>query len=128
MPTKKTAKSSSSPDNPAFRGFININLSEEDRAKIKSSPTDEKLLLLTMEGMIKEGYKFSFSWDNYSQCFQVIGTRSAKDHPDYGILLSGRGSSPIKAYKQWLYMVSTYIGEDGWSEAMDGTSRYTVDD
>lgn len=127
MATKKPTKPTE-PKNTGFRGFINVNLTEEDKAKIKNTPNDAYMLLATLEQNIKGGFKFTFSWDSYSQCHQVIGTRSDKDHPDYGILMSGRGSTPLKAYKQWLYMLTAYVGEENWEDSLTGNSRYVVDD
>ena len=127
MANKKPIKTTT-PSSPSFKGFLNLNLSEEDKAIIKSTAYDEAQWSSDIEKWVDSGFKFTFSSDNYNRCFQVIGTRADKDHRDFGILLTGRGSTPIKAFKQWVYMQTRLVGDADWCELMDNSPRHVIDD
>lgn len=114
--------------NPNFRGFINVELSAEDKTIIKSTSYDMSDYSSDLEKWIDSGYKFTFSQDTYNKCFQAIGTRQDSEHPDYGIMMSGRGSTPIKAFKQWVYIQTRLIGEATWSEMLQPLKQLDLDD
>lgn len=127
MPKKLAVKTTLS-NNPSFRGFLNVNLPDDIKTFIKSQPfgleTFEKQLHISIEA----GFKFTFSYDSYSKAFQCIGTRSDKEHEDFGILLTGRGSTPIKAFKQWCFISSEIIGDRTWSEMLTVRPEDELDD
>lgn len=127
MAAKKPAKRQP-PSNPSFKGFLNMNLSDEDKAILKATTYDEAMWQGDLEKWIDNGFKFTFSEDTYNHCFQVIGTRQDKDHKDFGILLTGRGSTPIKAFKQWVYVQTRLIGEADWVDLLDDSPRFEIDD
>jgi hypothetical protein len=127
MPNPKHSKTPKKYDNPAFRGFININLTDDDRATIKASAFTAEDFDSYLMKHCDSGLKFTFSFDDYTRGFQVVATHSDKDHEDYGVFLSGRGSTPLKAFKQWCYLLNM-IGESSWSENMKPTARYDLND
>jgi len=124
----KKGKATSKPDNPNFRGFININLTEDVKKFIKSQPFSSDVFEANLWEYIQIGYKFNFGYDDYQHCYQCIGTRSDREHTDYGILLTGRGSSPMKAFKQWMFMVTEIIGEKSWTEMLAPQTSNDYDD
>lgn len=128
MANKKPRSTPSVSANSTFRGFLNIVLTDEDKSIIKSAKYDMSEFASDMDKWIDSGYKFTFSEDTYNHCFQVIGTRRDSEHPDFGILLTGRGSTAIKAFKQWVYIVTRLIGEATWSEMLKPVSRFEIDD
>lgn len=128
MASKKPSTKQSPSTSNGFRGFININLTEDLKNFIKSKPFSDEVFCGSLTEYSRMGFKFTFGYDDYQHCFQVIGTRSDKEHPDYGILLTGRGSSPIKAYKQWLFMVTEIIGENSWETMLKPPSPDEYDD
>lgn len=128
MATKKPSKPAPAASNPSFRGFLNIDLNETDKATIKRSEFTAELFDSFLEKKISDGLKFTFSYDDYSHCYQVIGTWNIKTHEDYGILVSGRGSTPIKAFKQWCYIVDTLIDGQSWSELLLRKETVEIDD
>jgi len=111
-----------------FRGFLNITLSDEDKSIIKSTSYDTAEWLVDLDKWIDNGFKFTFSYDDYNHCFQVIAQRSDKTHVDAGILLSARGSTAMKAFKQWIYIQTRLIGESSWSENLKPRSADEIDD
>jgi hypothetical protein len=126
--SKKTTLATKSPSNPAFRGFLNIELSPEDRAIIKSTVYDGALWMVDLDKWIDSGFKFTFSYDDYNHCHQVIAARSDKTHKDFGILMTGRGSTAVKAFKQWIYIQTRRIGDTDWSEILDVGVSKEIDD
>lgn len=128
MATQKPKKKTAPQNNPTFRGFINIPLTDDLKNFIKNKPFDDSVFVQSLMEYHYIGYKFTFSHDDYQHCFQCIGTRQDKDHPDFGILLTGRGSSPLKAYKQWLFMVTEIIGETAWEDMLKPPAPDEYDD
>ena len=128
MATKKPANKQPAASNPAFKGFINIPLTDDLKTLIKNKPFSDEVFAQALYDWHYQGFKLTFSHDDYQHCFQCIGTRQDKDHPDYGILLTGRGSSPLKAFKQWLFMATEIIGETPWSEMLKPTPVGDYDD
>lgn len=124
----KPAKKKTTPTNPTFRGFLNIDLTDEDRSIIKSTKYDSAEWLVDLDKWVDSGFKFTFGYDDYNHCFQCIGTRSDKEHEDYGILLTGRGSTAVKSFKQWIYIQTRLIQDATWTSLLDvGTSK-DIDD
>lgn len=105
-----------------------MNLSDEDKSIIKSTAYDEATWQGDLEKWCDSGFKFTFSSDNYNRCFQVIAGRVDKDHRDFGILLTGRGSTPIKAFKQWVYIQTRLVGDADWVDLLDDSPKFTIDD
>lgn len=125
---KKAPKNKAPSTNPTFRGFINITLSDEDKAIIKATAYDMAEWSADIDKWIDNGFKFTFSDDSYNHCFQVIGTRQQSDHEDFGILLTGRGSTAIKAFKQWVYIQTRLIGDLTWTEMLKPAKQFEIDD
>lgn len=91
--------------------FINYPLAAEQKREIKAwLPTfediDDALLKLT-EG----GYRITLRWDERSEAFACWVNPSGEDHPNNGLTLSGRGSTPLKAVKQALYIHNLFDGD-----------------
>lgn len=128
MKSQKPKEKPAPPANPQFRGFLNINLSDEDKAIIKSAAYDESAYASDLEKWIDSGFKFTFQYDDYSHCFLVIGTPQAKDHEDFGILMAGRGSTPIKAFKQWVYIQTRKVGDSDWTQLLKMPTQFEIDD
>lgn len=128
MPRAKSKSMPKTSNNPSFRGFLNLNLTDEDKSIIKSTAYDEATWQGDLEKWIDNGFKFTFSADTYNHCFQVVGTRQDKEHVDFGIFLSGRGSTPIKSFKQWVYMQTRLVGDADWVDLLDTASKFEIDD
>lgn len=127
MAGKKPAKQTH-PANPSFRGFLNIDLTDEDRATIKSVKYDSAEWVTDLDKWVDNGFKFTFGYDDYNHCFQCIGTRSDKEHVDFGILMTGRGSTAVKSFKQWIYIQTRIIGESDWTPLLETGHSTEIDD
>lgn len=125
---KNKPKAKTATTQAPFRGFLNINLTEEDKSTIKSTRYDTADWVLDLDKWIDNGFKFTFSYDDYSHCFQCIGARMDKSHVDAGILLSARGSTATKSFKQWIYIQTRLIGDNSWSELLTARPTDEIDD
>lgn len=102
MPTPKKAKPKFA--NPDFKGFVNISLTEELKATIKAQPFSSEVFEQELLKLTEFGWSVKFAADDYNHCYQCVLTQTLKEHKDYGCFLSGRGSTPAKAFKQMLYL------------------------
>lgn len=98
--------------NPDFRGFVNIVVTEELKKTIKAIEYSDAQFVDDLFRFIDKGYSVKFSFDDYNHCHQAVMTGSAKEHPDYGVFLSGRGSMPAKAFKQMSYFFHEMCGQE----------------
>lgn len=96
--------------NPDFRGFVNIQVTDELKATIKSIEFKPDAFVSGLFRLIDSGYSVKFSYDDYNHCHQAVMTGAVKDHADYGVFLSGRGSMPEKAFKQMSYFFYEICG------------------
>lgn len=124
---KKPVKPTTSTNNP-FRGFINYTLTEDDKAAVKRIEFSDSDVVSWFSKSVDSGFKIAFSYDYYNRCYMCTGSRSDKDHPDFGIMLTGRGSTPEKAFRQWLYIKDTIIGDDDWSAWLVPNRGMDIDD
>lgn len=110
---RNLAKSSKTSSKPQFAAseFINFPLSAEQKREIKAwHPDIEEIdnLLLRLE---ESGYRISHRYDDRNECHACWLNPVGDNHPNAGLTLSGRGSTPIKALKQALYIHSLFDGD-----------------
>jgi len=91
--------------------FINYPLSAEQKKEVKNlKPTfeemDDELLKLT-----EAGCRITLRYDERSSAFAAWINPSGEDSPNNGLTLSGRGSTPLKALKQALYIHNLFEGD-----------------
>lgn len=106
--------------------FINFPLSAEQKREIKEwIPTfeeiDDALLKLT-----EAGYRVTLKWDERSEAFACWVNPTGEDHPNAGLTLSGRGSTPLKALKQALYIDRLFDGD--WAGNYKSFKEEELDD
>lgn len=121
---KSSTKSSKQPF--AASEFINFPLSAEQKKEIKSwQPTfeeiDDDLLKLT-----QAGYRVTLKWDDRSEAYACWINPVGEEHPNIGLTLSGRGSSPLKALKQALYIDRLFDGD--WAGNYKSFKEEELDD
>ena len=66
MANKKSPLKPKIADNPSFRGFLNIQLNDEDKRIIKANEFSDSDFVSFMDKKIDEGYKFTFSYEGLS--------------------------------------------------------------
>lgn len=122
-------KAATKPTVPRFNDvqFINWSLTTEQKQDCKQFLTtdgdyDEALVVI-----IQAGYKVTASYDGFRDCFtaSVVPTKDAKNNQGY--ILTGKGSTPLKAIKQALYIHYRIMDED-WSSYSTARSVEELDD
>lgn len=106
-------KSSSKSSKPSFSQseFINFPLSVEQKKEIKAwllsfDDLDDLVLKLC-----EENYRVTLRWDDRSEAFAAWINPIGDDHKNNGLTLSGRGSTPLKALRQALYIHHLFEGD-----------------
>lgn len=106
--------------------FVNWSLDSDQKQQCKVwLPTGEEISD-AMSNAIQAGYKITTSWDGFRSCFtaSIVPTQDAKANQGY--ILTGKGSTPLKAVKQALYIHYVVMDEDwaaystaGYAEELD---------
>lgn len=109
-----------------FKGFIQCELTDKQKQTLKAQEMSLQEIEDTLVKLIQEGYKVSYSWDNYNHCYQAFLSTSDQESEHLGWILAGRGSLPSKSLKQLFYKHYAILKEQ-WSSAM-GLTRDELDD
>lgn len=107
--------------------FVNWSLSVEEKAECKNWLLGEGELDNACLLLIEAGYKTTISWDNYRECFtaSIVPAKDAKINQGY--ILTGKGSTPLKAIKQAAY-IHFHIMDGDWSSYSTAKSAEELDD
>lgn len=99
-----------------FLGFVNIYLDDAQKADILERVKKVKWAELWgwVGAQTGKGYKFSFSWDNYSSAQQVAMFCWAEGDPNHGRALSARHPDLDMALYTLFYK-SEYVALGDWS-------------
>lgn len=117
------------PTQPRFNDvqFVNWALSTEDKTACK----DWELSLSDFDdaygSLIESGYKITASYDGFRACYtaSIVPTKDAKENQGY--ILTGKGSTPLKAVKQALYIHYRIMGES-WASYSTASRMEELDD
>jgi len=122
-PTKKRNKSARFNDVT----FINWALTVEQKAELKQyAPDAEEIDDLETE-IIQENNKITRSYDDFGACYTCSIVPTAKHKTNYGYILVGKGSTPLKAFKQAVYIHKSIFNGD-WSTYSTGSRSEEMDD
>lgn len=117
----------SSNGQPAWRPgeFISVSLTPDDIARIKATPLDAERIDDSLTALIHDGYKVSVKHDQMHQCYAcyVVGPEQGVNR---GAILTGRGSTPMKAMRQALYIHHVVL-EGDWPNVNE-RARGEIDD
>jgi hypothetical protein len=107
--------------------FVNWSLSAEEKASCKAwlinlEDLDDALLKL-----VEGGYKTTLSWDTYRECFTASIVPTEDSDPNKGYILTGKGSTPLKAVKQACY-IHWHVMDGNWSSYAKQAEREELDD
>lgn len=103
--------------------WVNYNLSPEQKSELKSQnfDFDNALVRLTEENL-----KVTLAYDDRNECYSAFLIPKNPEHKNAGCILSGRGSTPVKALKQAAY-IHWQIFDGDWSDART-SARDLIDD
>jgi len=84
--------------------FVQCELDDEQQRTCKAWQLDESSLLVELVSFTDDGYSITFRWDTFSDSYACwLQIRGDATHINAGLILSGRGSSPAKAFKQAIF-------------------------
>jgi hypothetical protein len=107
--------------------FIQRELTPVEIQACKDWDENEESLFAHMVSLCDVGYKITFRLDEYNGGFGCW-LLPAKDDPDNsGLILTGRGSAPWKAFKQALYKHYVLFTEQ-WPRDGDRRGTGEIDD
>ena len=95
---------------PPFKAaeFVNVTLGDAERAAIKAVEYLTEAFDTSLSTLIGDGYKVSLRFDERNDsyaCWLIAPDRSQNK----GLILSGRGSTALKAIRQALYIHYTIL-------------------
>lgn len=107
--------------------FINWSLTVEEKQQVKAwNPDAEEIDDLETE-IIQEHCKITRSYDDFAECYSCSIVPTAKHKTNYGYILVGKGSTPLKAFKQAVYIHKQIFAGD-WSTYSKGGRAEDLDD
>jgi len=92
--------------------WVNYNLTTDEKKTLKSADFDADNALLRL---VEESYKVTLGYDKFNECFSCFIIPAGENHRHSGMILSGRGSTPLKAVKQACYIHWNVFAAD-WSD------------
>lgn len=113
--------------NPNFKGFVSYTLDESERKLLKARAFTDEDFSTWLWRYVENGYKFTFTWFEKQRAYQCTATHTDEKHDNFGLFLSGRGSSPLKAFKQWVY-IHTDVCAEVWGEYVNLNRDDEIDD
>lgn len=109
------------------REFLNVYLDEAIKSAIKAVKVGLDWYDASLLELADSGYTFSLKWDERNNCHAAWILQQRPDHENFGFILPGRGSTPLKALKQALYIHYELLKGE-WSKAAKKPTRDEIDD
>lgn len=106
--------------------FINRELTRDEKEDLKAHEFSDSDAWLAMDKYCEE-YKFTLRYDERGACYSCFMQPTGVEHINTGLILTGRGSSLVKALKQTLYKHERLAFEQDWG-TLDGTAHADIDD
>lgn len=107
--------------------FVNVNLTNDDRQAIKAWSLTLEDLDNAFLKLVEEGHRVNVSYDSFNQCFSATLNQTDEKHRNAPLLLSGKGSTPLKALKQVMYIHWKLLDGD-WVAYSQSHQRAEIDD
>ena len=121
-----TAKKTPQPQFPQAQ-FVSYTLSDDQRKELKKTIFSAEEYDSQMLKLEEEDYKITFRPDTFNKCHAVWIIPTGEKHVNAGMILSGRGSTPLKALKQALY-IHYQIFDGEWGAWRDTSKGEDIDD
>ncbi len=117
------------PRKPRFNDvvFVNWSLTDDQKKTLKATPFNLADLDNALIGLTQGGYKLTVSFDTYRECYTASLVPQGENNPNKGYILTGKGSTPLKATKQVLY-IHYEIMDGDWAAYSTGSAREEIDD
>jgi len=117
MDKKRKAKGRPSEGSQAFKGFINIPLTDPDKERIKTILEEADTIESTLLELTSEGYKISLREDTTSGSYSASATAVTPDHANAGYALTAYGPDIQGAVIALAYKILTLCEGGSWESA-----------
>lgn len=95
-----------------FVGYVNVTLTEEDRADFEGWSSDGDILAEAYIEALADGYQFTTKFDTTNDAYMVSVSTWDRSKADAGIIYTGRSSSPQVALSKCVYVLSRKLNWD----------------
>lgn len=102
-----------------FKGFVTVNLTADDIARIEAEEVDQGRLFDHLSSLLDKGYKFSCKIDPASGSVAATLMDVDPSRPAFGFGLSGWGGDLADAVQALLYK-HFFLCQDGWPTELAG--------
>jgi len=94
--------------------FINWSLSVEDKAACKGWLLKAQEMDDCLTALVAADFKVTVSWSEFNNCFTASIIPQGANNVNKGYILTGKGSTSLKAIKQALY-IHFHIFNQDWA-------------
>jgi len=123
VPTKKNSVG----NNWSPKSFVQWEPTAVQLKSIKESNPDVQAFADVMGAACEDGYKFTIQYDDYSKGFAAMMTKKVDTGDNAGLILSVRGSTPMKALKRLLW-THNYFKDHIWPTPEHSKQNLEFDD
>lgn len=95
-----------------WKGFINVNLSAEDKASFVAWDIQDGDVWDGIAQYAAAGYKIAISYNKQNDKFSVTGTGQPETGTNSGYAVSAFANSPYEAARVWLFKVTSVLPDD----------------
>lgn len=122
-------KPAEKPIQPRFNDitFVNWSLNAEQKAACKGWNLSMEDFDSCYAKLIEEGYKVTVSYDNFRGCYTASIVPTKDGRYNQGYILTGKGSTPMKAVKQVLY-IHFHVMNGEWAAYSTVKEKEELDD
>lgn len=121
--SRSTEATKNNGDNRALPDFVSCELSDEQKAHIKTHLPPLESSLDSVDRLVRDGFKFSFRFEDRSMAYAVWLTGPEKDSDCTGLVLSSRGPSFVASLGVLLYKHFEVLKEDWRTASVQGGKR-----
>lgn len=109
---KSKAGKSTGNERAPFVGYVNVTLTEEDRADFEGWQGIDNLLAETYVEALAGGYQFTTKFDTGNDAYACSVSTWDSNMSDAGIIYTGRSGAPDLALSKCLYVLSRKLNWD----------------
>lgn len=99
----------------AFRGYINVNLSDDQKAAYEKWSASGSLWE-ALEFNVASGVNLSLKADPRSDGFLASATQRNPSSPNAGLVVTARGGAAVVAWGRVLYVLTILNKRDRWED------------
>lgn len=102
-------------DNAEFRGYINVNLSDEQK-EYYLAWSESASFWESLDAFVTDGVNIALRREKGGESFLASATQRREDSPNAGLCVTARGRDPATAFGRVLFIL-TYLGRsERWED------------